>query len=179
MSQKIKQDSKDTRLKFDRTWERFVEEKLGLKELIADPDGSFKGCVLPKIQTNMIWYTSWFLLVPSWYAYQRNYIDLCLVPFIVFWTSILYWCEADYSYRRYLDIFFVVGGEIYQVIRARNAENRIGYYLLNSLSMICFSISVYFKGKSSWLSAFFHMLLHIIGDIAYLVLCSGFVPPPI
>ncbi len=158
-------------------WASFMRKIFGLKEVSPDADGLYNGAILPKSQSNVLWYSSWLFLASGIYGYSRNYIELSLAPFLVFFTSILYWKHPDYSYRRYVDVITVNTGVVYIALRARHCENRMMYYPLLVISCLCFYLGYYFKKKSTWISTFFHMLLHIFGNLAFVVIAMGSTTP--
>jgi hypothetical protein len=157
----------------DNPWPIWVESVFGLPEIPADSDGLYHGLVLPRAQYEYLWDLSWLSLASGLYAVARGYYDLSCVPIGVWLTSILYWRKPDYSWRRYLDIGFVHVSLLYQLIRAMGAENQGAYYLMVSIACLCFPLSVYFHKKSSWISTFWHGQVHILGNVANILLYSG------
>ena len=142
-------------------------------KILPDKDGLYNGLVLPPNQYWFLWKISWFSLGSASFAIYRGYYDLALVPLGVWLTSINYWRYPDYSWRRYLDIGYVHCSLIYQLTRAYNAEYWIPYFIILSIGIICFPISIYFHKKNSWLSTILHGMVHIFGNISNIILYSG------
>lgn len=160
-------------------WDVYIENTFGLIEPKKDADGKFGGLCLPQYIANYLWFLSWLSLVSGLFAIVMHHYDLCAVPLGVWFTSILYWAKPDYSWRRYFDITYVHLSLTYQLIRARDAEYRVAYYITVGIGMIAFPIAMYFKNKSTWMSTFFHGLVHVFGNISNIILYAGNVPPPV
>jgi len=130
--------------------------------------------IIPIEHSILIYRASYFSLVSSLYAlYKRQYI-ISTVPGSVFITSILYWSNPDYSWRRYLDMMVAKTGFIYQLYIAYNAEYSVYYYSLTTLAALCYPIGIYYYNKKDLLtSTYFHIMIHIFGNIANIVMYSG------
>lgn len=121
-----------------------------------------------------IWKASFLTILSSFYAFFRGYYDLAFIVVGVFFTSINYWRKPDYSWRRYLDMFYVKIAMIYQIIRAYKAKNSALFYSLLFVSVAFYPIGVYFYKKGHyWLSTYSHCMLHIMANISNVVLYSG------
>jgi hypothetical protein len=138
------------------------------------------GCILPSEYCNILWKISWVSIFSGMYALYNRHYDLAPVPFGVWLTSINYWRHPDYSWRRYLDIFYVNSALFYQLIRAHRSQNSNMYYSFISIAMISFPISIYYHNKGKyWLSTLFHCNVHIFGNITNIILYSGYIQPMI
>lgn len=125
-----------------------------------------------------IWKVSFLTILSCGYACFRGYYDLAFIVIGVFFTSINYWRKPDYSWRRYLDMFYVKIAMIYQIIRAYNAKNSTLFYSLLFVSVAFYPIGVYFyKNGHYWLSTYSHCMLHIMANISNVVLYSGVITP--
>jgi hypothetical protein len=144
-----------------------------IQHVEPDKDGLYNGMTLPYSHSRIILYFSSLSMASSIYAIYRHYYDLAVVPFTVFVTSIIYWVKPDYSWRRYLDEGLVTTVLIYQCSRAVYAENRTHYYIITSAAVCFFPIGIYFHKKHSWISTIAHIFIHILGNIANIILYSG------
>ena len=135
--------------------------------------------ILPKEQYIILYRTSWLTLISCMYALYTGHYILAIAPGSVFLTSINYWRKPDYSWRRYLDIGNVVLMHLYQYCMAYGAQYGVAYYVINILGMSMFPIGVYYYKKGdTWMSVYFHSLLHLIANISNFVLYSGYITSP-
>lgn len=134
-----------------------------------------KGILYPE-QSKMIYNLSFLSLGSFVYALYNGHYDLSICPGGVFLTSIYYWVHPDYSWRRYLDMTYVIMALSYQLYRARSSQYMIPYY-----SMVCSAVSMYplgiyyYKKKQYWNSTYAHCALHILANIANIILYSGWI----
>ena len=129
---------------------------------------------LTSSQCNYLWRLSWLTLGSSIYSGYRGYYDLSLSSGVVFLTSINYWRNPDYSYRRYLDIVCVHSALALHLYRAYYASNYLPYYMINGLAMVSYPIAIYYyKKKHYWKSVISHGFVHIFANIANYFLYSG------
>ncbi len=129
-------------------------------------------------QSYFIWKASWFSLISCLYAIYKGYNDLAIVPGGVFVTSLNYWSNPDYSWRRTLDMNYVRIALSYQLVRSYNSDYAIPHLILMILAVSCFPISwKYYKNNQWWKSVYIHSLVHILGNIGNIVLYSGKIEP--
>jgi hypothetical protein len=125
---------------------------------------------------NVLWTTSWLSTISSGYAIWRGHYDCACVPGAVFLTSINYWRKPDYSWRRYIDMGVTCSGFTYQLFRAYNAEYWKEYYVLAFTAAMFFPIGVhYYKHNRMWRTTYSHAMIHLIGNLANIVLYSGYI----
>ena len=133
--------------------------------------------ILNPEQANIIWKTSWLILMVSIYGVYRNYYDMAICPFCIFLTSINYWRKQD-SWKRNLDIFCVRVGVIYTTIRSYNSDFCLLYNLFVYSGIFSYLMSKYYYSKQKyWLSTYCHLMLHIFGNVANIILYSGYISP--
>jgi len=152
-----------------------IMEILGLHHHPCDDDGLYDGRVMPISHSNCIFAVSFLSAVSGSYAVSRGYFDLSPAPFGVFLTSINYWRDPKMSWRRKLDIGFVFLSLIYQSVRAAWAEFGYYFYAINFIGICCFAASLFIFPRHSGFSALFHVLVHVLGNVANVVLYSGHV----
>jgi hypothetical protein len=130
--------------------------------------------VLNREQSNLIWRLSWLCTLTAAFAAHRQYYDFAIATTCVFLTSILYWHAPDYSYRRYLDMLCVFLGMSYQYYAALYTTTGHYYIVYNSLGIVSYIIGVeYYKRGQCWTSTYCHCGIHIMGNIANIMLYSG------
>ena len=131
-------------------------------------------CILYPEQYKIIYNVSFLSLGSSMYAIYNGYYDLSLVPGGVFLTSINYWIYPDYSWRRYLDMTYVSLALNYQVYKAYGSQYMIPYYSIMFAAASMYPLGIYYyKKKLFWHSTYAHCALHIISNIANILLYSG------
>lgn len=125
----------------------------------------------------VIYRVSYLSFIPSIYAMYRGYYDLSIMCGGVTLTSINFWKNPDFSWRRELDIHFVRLSILYHLFRAYNAENGKIYYIISGSAITCYPIGIYFFiNKKYWYFTISHALVHILGDLSNFVLYSGNIP---
>ena len=136
--------------------------------------------ILNKEQAQYIYRVSYLSLCSCIYAIYRHHYNLAIVPGSVFLTSIHYWKNPTYSYRRYLDMTVVKLAVIYQHYMAYNAEYANIYYAIFCIGILSYPLGIhYYNKKYYWESTYAHMMLHIIANLGNIVLYSGYIHKPI
>lgn len=144
--------------------------------IILTPDWT-----LPSSQSNFIWYCAWLSLPSTIYASSHPVsAHLAIIPASVFATSLLYWRNPlRNSWRRKLDMIAVAFGVLYQTYHAFNTihdniQSILTYTSLIVCSTGCYGLSNYFmKCGHIWSSTYAHASVHIIANIANIVLYSS------
>ena len=128
---------------------------------------------IPKNHADFIYFLSHTLLFSSVYAIANQHYDLALAPALVFLSSINYWRDPVRGIRRTLDMITVCSTVVYQLYRSLSAENMALYLFIKILGLLCYPASLYFFDKDEDLSIILHGFVHIICNIANIVLYSG------
>jgi len=125
-------------------------------------------------QINFLYNSSFLTLFSFFYAiYNKNY-NLCIVPGGVFLTSINYWRNPMYGWRRNLDITYVGCALIYQAFISYSNPYFNAHLAIMSLAMTCYPISIYYYNNNKiWHSVYFHSGIHIFANIANIILYHG------
>ena len=110
-------------------------------------------------------------------AIIRDYLDLVPVPLGVFITSVNYWRNPTLSWRRNVDIGVVFLSLVYQCIRAIWAEYGVHYYFITGIAVGCYVASQYTFSAHTGVSALFHVMVHVVGNVANIVLYLCHVEP--
>lgn len=141
---------------------------------------------LPLPHAHFIWYCAWFSLPSAIYAYSHpESAHFAIVPATVFTTSILYWRNPiRNSWRRTLDIAVVFSGLTYQTYYAFRYVNHADthtqiYTALIGASTVCYGLSNYLMTRGHmWPATLAHASIHIIANVANLVLYEGVTNKP-
>lgn len=162
------------------------EEFIKLKTCLLD-----ENCVGTPEQCQFIFFISFFCLISFFYAIYRKYYHLAPVSGSVFLTSLNYWKNPRYdSWERYLDISVVGIALIYQSYFALKSNMRLYYFFTIFLAGSCYLISktyvyisdryltnindsIYKKNKLNWIAMYYHAGLHVLANIANIILYSG------
>lgn len=130
--------------------------------------------MLSKEQSAYLWATSWCSLVSSLYGlYHCRWI--AILPYCVFCTSLNYWRDPiPHSPRRYIDIATVLVSASTQIYWSQHMENYVPYLRITiiGLSFYPFARILSYNGLL-WPSVIVHSMLHIVGNIANVVLYSA------
>jgi hypothetical protein len=136
-----------------------------------------KESVLYPDQCAFLWKISWLSLISSIYAIVNGHYDMAIVPGGVFITSINYWRDPVYSsWRRKVDINYIAIALTYQSVRAYTAEYARIYYWTMLLGIAFYPLSYHYYYKQLyWKSTYCHSMVHIIANIANIILYSGYI----
>jgi hypothetical protein len=125
-------------------------------------------------QYGIIYKVSFLSIGSAIYAIYNGYYMISLCPGGIFLTSINYWRKPDYSWRRYVDMTYVYLALVYQLYKAYRSQHMMQYYGIMVISISMYPIAIYYHKKQLyWHSAYAHCALHIIANIANIVLYSG------
>lgn len=124
-------------------------------------------------QSNTLFQTSFLSLGSAVYAIYRQYYGLALCPAGVFLTSVHYWRNPR-PWSRKIDMTYVLFALLYQVYRAYPSQYRIPYYILTLVSGSLYPLALYYsRQKQYWHSTYAHCGIHVMANVANLVLYSG------
>ena len=150
---------------------------LDWKEENPDADGLYQGLILPHAHYRILYKTSWLFLASAVYAYEMTHYDYVVLPLGVWATSINYWRKPDYSWRRYVDMFYSHFAVIYQGLTAYGAQYQIPFYVIFVLAVISYMFGIYYKIKGKgWNSTLCHGNAHILANVGCFILYSGNMP---
>ncbi len=138
---------------------------------------------LPIPNAHFIWYCAWLAIPSAIYAYTHPATaHFTMVPASVFATSLLYWRDpVRDSWRRKLDMAVVSTGlthHTYYAVYSPAFTNfpaiTQAFLTLVGVSMISYGISQYYlRRRQYWPATYTHALIHLIANIANLVLYYG------
>lgn len=127
----------------------------------------------------IVYKLSFLSLFTSFYGIYRQKYELFIVPGMVFLTSINHWKKPMHnSVRRKVDLICVNSRLVYKLIIGYNSEFYVYYYFFLIFASALYPIGKYFYSKNLyWHSICIHGMLHILANIACIILYSGNVIP--
>ena len=157
----------------------FLTEFFGLEEPAGpDPDGTYGGAVCPPDQAKTIWWMAWLTMASVVAATYMGYYDMALLSLIVLITSLLYWSNPTYCWRRNLDIIAVQIALWWHMYRAISAENRVPYFIIVGVGSLAFMAGwALFSAGSTWAGTLAHVVLHLCANLSNIILYMGHIPP--
>jgi hypothetical protein len=132
--------------------------------------------ILPREYSIWILRVSHLSFLSAVYAFWKQCpIEIQLVPLSVGCSSVFYWKMPDTSWRRYLDILVVQIALWFQCYRVWNAEYSLLYYGITGAGITCFIVGLlsYYHWRSYGISTATHCMLHILANLANLIVYSG------
>jgi len=133
-----------------------------------------------KEQYRVVYRSSFLFLISSSYALLYFQYHFALLNMCIFLTSINYWRKPMYSWRRTLDMTVVNSAIIYKNIvvynsLAYNPTNVNLYYFIFFSGSLAYPLSIYcYNYKFYWTAVYLHMLLHVMANIASIILYTGY-----
>ena len=129
--------------------------------------------ILEKDQYNLLWRSSWCSFASAVYGTYRQQYGISIAEFAVFLSSINFWRYPLNDWRKYLDILVVQCALYVHLLRAYNTQYSIQYYSIMFVAFLCYGVGEYFYRKKQYeLSTYSHMMLHILANLANIVLYS-------
>ena len=139
---------------------------------------TYDGCIVPINQGYFLCIISCIHFVTFLYAFKQRFFHLAIHPFIVFFTSINYWRKPMYDWRRTTDMICVFIALSTHILHSIKAQNRTLYSYITTIAVLFYPISWYLlKNKYVWGSTIAHSMVHIVADIANVILYAGEIPP--
>jgi hypothetical protein len=146
----------------------------GLVDIPSEEGGLYDGLICTKDQARYIQKLAWLSIISSVVAAYRGHYDLCVAVSGVGATSLLYWSKPTYGLRRTIDISYVAASLLFHMWKATTATNKIPYFGIKIMAMLCYPIGCYYqKHNLSWAACFWHGGIHILGNIANIILYCG------
>ena len=137
---------------------------------------------LPVPNAYFIWYCTWLSVPSTIYALTHKSHHLAIVPATVFTTSLLYWRNpVRGSWYRVLDMTAVFLGVTYQsiyafqTIRITSLNRHFAVYTsLIAASVACYALSNSLLSRGRlWPATYAHASIHLIANVANMVLYHG------
>jgi len=138
----------------------------------------YNGCIIPQDQSYFLCIVSCIHFIAFLYAFKQGLLYLAIHPLAIFFTSINYWRKPMYNWRRNTDIICVFIALLTHILHSIKAQNGLLYRCITTIALLFYPISWYLlKRKYLWGSTIAHSMLHIVAEIANVILYSGIVPP--
>lgn len=129
-------------------------------------------------QSRFLLKTSLVTSVGTAYCWYRSYTGIAIIDGIAVLTSINYWRDPRYDWRRTMDIWWIGGCLTYHLLRAYKSQYYIGYYAITCFACSLYPFSHYYYNHGKyWNSVYLHSGLHVLANIANIILYSGCIPP--
>ena len=130
--------------------------------------------MIQKQHASIIFNLSSLSFLSSFYGFYKHHYIICFVPFLVGCTTMLYWHNPVYSWRRNLDIFVVIICSMYQDYYAMYSEYALLYYFFKVLGILCYPIGIFYSNKNmQFRGILWHGGIHILANISNIILYSG------
>ena len=131
--------------------------------------------LLPPHLSSLIWWSAWLSVAAAFLGIRHGFYDLALCPGGVAFTSLLYWRDPRYGWRRNLDITYVQLALWYEAARMLDAEEavRMDWVAAMVLAGVFFALSFASHTKRPALSAFLHVCGHCLANVANAVAFSS------
>ena len=134
--------------------------------------------ILPLPNAHFIWYCAWFAVPSAIYAYaDPTTTHFAPIPAAVFATSLLYWRDPIRdSWRRKLDMAVVSAGLTHHMYYAlyHPTPQTPTYLALIGVSVMSYTISQYYLHRQQyWPATYTHAMIHLVANIANIVLYYG------
>ena len=137
---------------------------------------------MPWSHVNCIWACSFLSLATSLYGFSQgpSHHDVAAVPFGVFATSFIFWWDPrpGFNWPRVIDISWVQVGMWYLVFRAAQSEKPAEFYAALATAGSSFIPSQHFHTRVQWLSTLGHVGVHVLGNVANVLLFKSSLPSP-
>ena len=135
----------------------------------------FNGQTYAPKQTSLLLKTTTSTIASVVYALKQRHYDFALCNAVVLFTSVNYWRDPKYTcMRRYIDIAVVLSSLFYHMCAAFQTQRALQYYTITTLGLCFYHLGcVHYNDKDYWRSAYSHSVLHILANLAQIVLYSG------
>ncbi len=128
----------------------------------CDADGLYGGCIVPIEQGYYMCIISSLIVFSSIYIFRLGKIRVSAMSMVVFFTSINYWRNPCYGFRRNLDISLLAIALSHQLCYALMVTNGYIYYYFAFMYCLCYAMSWYlYKQQKLWPSIMLHSCVHL------------------
>ena len=128
--------------------------------------------IVPPDCAKLIYNLAPLSFISSFVGFYNGHYDLCIVPFSVGCSTLLYWKKPISGWRRNVDICISSCGLLYQMYVIYTLEQYIiSYYFCKVLAVSSYFIGHYYFAKGHlWPSMYWHAGVHIFGNIGNAIL---------
>jgi len=129
--------------------------------------------ICPPLHSKYLLVISMSSLISGAYAIRQGLLHLSIVPLGVWTTSINYWRNPVYGWRRNLDLTYVPLALTYQLYYSRSMIRFTDYCVVSGVAILCYPVAWYLHTIGwAWGGIVAHSGIHIFGNIANLILYS-------
>lgn len=129
--------------------------------------------ICPPLHAKYLLTVSTLSLFSGIYAFAQGLTHLSIVPLGVWATSVNYWRNPMYGWRRNLDLTFVPVALTYQLYRSRNLPHFTDYCIMSGVACACYPVGWYLHNIGwVWAGIVAHSGIHVFGNIANILLYS-------
>jgi hypothetical protein len=143
-------------------------------------EDELNGQTYPHKQSFALLKTTSVTIASALHAFHQRHYDFAFCNAVVLFTSVNYWRDPKSTcMRRYIDIAVVCSSLIYHLCVAFQSQRALQYYTITILGMCFYHLGcVHYNDKDYWRSAYSHSVLHILANLAQIVLYSGTIVAP-
>lgn len=131
--------------------------------------------IVPKVQSDILVWISFLLLFSAAYALLKRQYDIAALTLLCFFTSINYWADPQYGFRRDLDRIVVGIGFCYLAFKAKLIHLKNNLFWACLLGVCAFYVMgwyIYLLGHI-WPSTLLHCGVHLCGNASIVLFCSN------
>jgi len=131
--------------------------------------------VIEQIHADVIWRAAWFSMISIYHASYHNQTKFALMSSGVMFTSLNYWRNpVQNSWRRYVDIIYVILGLFYQLVLAYNMHDSHYlqlYYRCTMTSAMCYAFGYLLMWCNMHrASVYAHAAIHVVSNFGIIAL---------
>lgn len=130
--------------------------------------------LMPKYCSELLFWLSFLLLFTAAYAFIKKNYDTFVICILIFITSLNFWRDPKFGFRRNIDMVVVCLGFIYVLVRAIILKVKSPLFWTSCIAiMLLFPTSlILHENEHIVLSTFAHGCLHLCGNVLVILLCG-------
>ena len=129
---------------------------------------------IPKEQSNLLFYFSFFIFFAGIYAIYKKKYDAVVFCILITLTSLNHWKHPIFGLNRNLDMIIVILAIIYIFVRAiifKIKSLLFWTFFILGISLYPYGWYLYFNNQI-WLSTLSHCVIHICGSASMVLYCN-------
>jgi hypothetical protein len=129
--------------------------------------------VVPEKCLKCVRITFWLFLLVAIYAVWKRVYDIGIVSFAIFVTSILFWSNPTYGFRRNMDITVVSLSMLYITIKVLRSKMSKNIIMVGLAVILLYSISSWMFDQNQMMNSMItHCSLHVVASAGLILLCN-------
>jgi hypothetical protein len=121
-----------------------------------------KNLVLPREQSTVLYWFSHIWFVTAFYGVYNGHLTHGLIPFSIGLTSLNYWRNPYYDWKRQLDISMCTFGSFYTTYHLFYSNHFIIYLIIKSFGLLSYWMGCNsHKNCDLWKCTYYHMGIHV------------------